>query len=226
MRLPIPGPGAVLDNALGAASAVQEAITAAIDLVPRATVAMTRVEALLDRMDIAVDLTEVVAAQAEVLVVRAGSAVDAAEVTLRRTAAVLDVAEITLRDAGRAVEGAMGLVDRTDAQLSAWEKPLRALAPAAQRFADSIDPDEVTAAIGLIDRMPVVLDHLENDVLPMMRQLDRVGPDLHEILEIVEDLRRVVTGLPGVGLLRKRSDKEPPPLEGGVHDDDNSRDRS
>jgi hypothetical protein len=51
---------------------------------------------------------------------------------------------------------------------------------------------------------------VETDVLPMLAQLDRVGPDLHELLEVVEDLRRVVTGLPGVGLLRKRGDDEPP----------------
>ena len=71
--------------------------------------------------------------------------------------------------------------------------------------------------ISLIDRMPLVLDHLENDVLPMLQQLDRVGPDVHELLEVVEDLRRVVTGLPGVGLLRRRGEHEPPEIE-SVHE--------
>jgi hypothetical protein len=58
--------------------------------------------------------------------------------------------------------------------------------------------------------MPVVLEHMDTDLLPVLRTLDRVGPDLHELLEVVEDLRRVVTGLPGVGLLRRRGESEPP----------------
>ena len=40
--------------------------------------------------------------------------------------------------------------------------------------------------------------------------VDRVGPDIHELLAVVEDLRQVVTGLPGIGFLRRRGDDEPP----------------
>ena len=94
-----------------------------------------------------------------------------------------------------------------------------------ERFAEALHPDEVTAGIGLIDRMPQLLDHVENDVLPALQSLDRVGPDLHEVLEIVEDLRRVITGLPGIGLLRRRGEDEPPPVEGSVHEGDSSADR-
>ncbi len=63
--------------------------------------------------------------------------------------------------------------------------------------------------------MPVVLEHMDTDLLPVLRTLDRVGPDLHELLEVVEDLRRVVAGLPGVGLLRRRGEAEPPDGEKG-----------
>ncbi|MGH8970195.1 MAG: hypothetical protein ACRDV1_09635 [Actinomycetes bacterium] len=205
MRLPLPGPADVISSAVAA----RDAVHAALDLVPRAVDAMGRVERLLDRAEAAVARVETVATSA-------GKAVE-------RSHRTLDVAEIAARDAGRAVEGVNGLLDRVDVNLTTWEKPLRQLAPAAQRFADTLHPDEVEAAIGLVDRMPAVLDHLENDVLPMMRQLDRVGPDLHEILEIVEDLRRVVTGLPGVGLLRRRGNEEPPEVEGSVHEPDSRR---
>jgi hypothetical protein len=115
------------------------------------------------------------------------------------------------------------VLDRADRSLQAWEPSLRRLAPSLDRFADALHPDEVAAAIGLVDRMPQLLDHVENDVLPVLQNLDRVGPDLHEVLEIVEDLRRVVTGLPGIGLLRKRGEEEPPPVEGSVHDDDDKQ---
>ena len=67
---------------------------------------------------------------------------------------------------------------------------------------------EVDAAIALVDRLPMVLEHLESDVLPVLSKLDQVGPDLHELLEVVEDLRRVLTALPGVGLLRRRGDDD------------------
>jgi ABC-type transporter Mla subunit MlaD len=201
MRLPIPGPSAVL----GGAAAAADAIETALGLVPRAAAAMDRVEALLDRVDGVVD--------------RAEQVVTRADETTARTHAILSTAEIVTRDAGRAVDGATGVLDRVDRTLTTWEAPLRTLAPAAQRFADGLDEAEVTAAITLVDRMPTLLDHVENDVLPMLQNLDRVGPDLHEVLEVVQDLRRVVTGLPGIGLLRRRGEEEPPPVEGSLHDD-------
>ena len=200
MRLPFPGPAAVL----GGAAAAADAVETALGLVPRAAAAMDRVEVLLDRLD---GLTE----RADALVTRADEA-------NRRAHAVLDTAEIVTRDAGRTVDGATGVLDRVDHTLTSWEPPLRKLVPAAQRFADGLDETEVSAAITLVDRMPTLLDHVENDVLPMLQNLDRVGPDLHEVLEVVQDLRRVVPGLPGIGLLRKRGEEEPPPVDGSLHD--------
>ncbi len=200
MRLPLPGPAAVLGGAVAAADAVETAL----GLVPRAAAAMDRIEDLLDRVDRVVD--------------RADQVVSRADEATRRTHAVLDTAEIVTRDAGRSVDGATGVLDRVDASLTSWEPSLRRLAPAALRFAEELDPAEVTAAISLVDRMPLLLDHVENDVLPMLQNLDRVGPDLHEVLEVVQDLRRVVTGLPGIGLLRRRGEEEPPTVEGSVHD--------
>ena len=200
MRLPLPGPAAVIGGAAAAAGTVQTAL----GLLPRAADAMTRVEAMLDRVEVVVD--------------RADQATE-------RSAALLGTAELVTRAAGRTVDGAKGVLDRTDIALLAWEPSMRKLAPSMERFAEALHPDEVTAAIGLIDRMPQLLDHVENDVLPALQSLDRVGPDLHEVLEIVEDLRRVITGLPGIGLLRRRGEDEPPPVEGSVHESDSSADR-
>ena len=202
MRLPIPGPAAVIGGAAAAAGAVETAIS----LVPRAADALDRVELLLDRVEKMVD--------------RADQVVTRADETAARTHAILDTTEVVSRDAGRAADGAAGVLDRVDRALGDWEPTLRRLAPSAKRFAEELDDHEVTAAITLVDRLPVVLGHMENDVLPMLQTLDRVGPDLHEVLEVVQDLRRVLTGLPGIGLLRKRGEDEPPPVEGSVHDDD------
>ena len=200
MRLPFPGPAAVLGGATAAAGAVETAL----GLVPRAAEAMDRLEDLLDRVDR--------------VVTRADQVVTRADETTRRSHAVVDTAEIVTRDAGRTVEGHAGsaragrhladLVGAVAATAGTGGAAVRRLAGAA----------EVSAAISLVDRMPALLDHVENDVLPMLQNLDRVGPDLHEVLEVVEDLRRVVTGLPGIGLLRKRGEEEPPPVERSLHE--------
>lgn len=200
MRIPLPGPTAVL----GGAAAAAEALETALGLVPRAAEAMTRVEALLDR-------AETVADRVDLAVTRADEAAE-------RTHAVLGTAELVTRDASRAVDGATGVLDRVDTSLTAWEPSLRKLAPSLERFAGALSPVEVTAAISLVDRLPLVLDHLENDVLPLLHTLERVGPDVHELLEVADDLRRVITGLPGIGLLRRRGEDEPPPVEGSVHE--------
>jgi hypothetical protein len=197
---------------IGSAVAAAEAVEAAIGLVPRAVEAMNRVEALLDRAEAMVERTEKVVASAD----------DAAA----RTHRTLDTVEIVTRQAGRHSDAAAGMIERVDASLNAWEPTLRRLAPSADKFAAALETHEVDAAIALVDRLPLVLDHMENDVLPMLKTLDRVGPDLHEVLEVVEDLRRVITGLPGVGLLRRRGDDEPPAVEASVHEDDAKTTRS
>jgi hypothetical protein len=202
---------------------VRDGVLAAVELVPRAAAAMTRLEALLDRAEAALDQTDTILARADLTVTHAEQISTDATDAVSRVAGTLEVTAITARDAGRAVDGASGLITRLDVLLTTWEKPLRHLAPAAERFAASLSTAEVDAAISLVDRMPVVLDHLEGDVLPMLRQLDRVGPDVHELLEVVEDLRRVVTGLPGVGLLRRRGEDEPPEIDGSVHADSRRR---
>ena len=199
MRLPFPGPAAVIGGAMSAA----EAVETAIGLVPRAVDAMTRVEALLDHVEGVVDRTEAVISRVE------GVADEAAE-SNAKVRAIVEAAAVVTRDAGRRVDGAGGLVDRMDTVLGTWEPVGRKLAPQAARFADNVSSHDVDAGISLIGRMPIVLEHMDTDLLPVLRTLDRVGPDLHELLEVVEDLRRVVTGLPGVGLLRRRGDAEPP----------------
>ena len=45
---------------------------------------------------------------------------------------------------------------------------------------------------------------MDQDLLPLAGALQDVGRELHELLGLVEDLHRMVGGLPGVGLLRRR----------------------
>jgi hypothetical protein len=188
---PIPGPQAVLGGAVAAA----EAVETAIGLVPRLVTVVARVEQLLDRVEAVVTRIEGVATSADEAAARTHTTIDHAT---QVTSAALEQAN-----------AAKALVDRMDSLLAGWEPTLDRVAPAARRFAESLDEHEVDAAIALIDRLPRVLEHLDQDVLPVLKTLDRVGPDVHELLEVVQDLRRVITGLPGVNLLRRRGDDEP-----------------
>ena len=198
----IPSPGAVVGTAVsagmgvvGTVTAASEALDQALTLVPRAADLLTRAEALFDRAELAVAR---------------------AEQTNEGAAAVVETSRMVTRKADRAVEGASGLLSRSDALVSSYEPVARELLPAAKRFTASLQPGEVDAAIALVDRLPSLLNHLDEDVLPMLKQLDRVGPDVHDILEVVEDLRRLVTGLPGVGLLRRFGDDKDENVPGKV----------
>ena len=84
---------------------------------------------------------------------------------------------------------------------------LRKAAPLAARFVDELSPEEVTAAIRLVDQLPQLRAHLVDDVMPLLGKLDQVGPDLHKLLEVTEDLRLAIAGLPGLKMLRRRGEE-------------------
>ncbi len=82
------------------------------------------------------------------------------------------------------------------------------LLPLAERLVASLSEQEVDAAIALVDRLPGLLDTVDDEVLPLLRTFEQVAPDLHEVLGLLDDVHRVVSGLPGVGRLRRRADKD------------------
>jgi len=111
--------------------------------------------------------------------------------------------DTVVSDIERTVGRADSAVRRAEEVLAAYEEPLRQLAPTLRRLAEAVDPAEVEAAVSLVDRLPRLLDAVDRDVLPMLAQLQAVGPDVHELLDIVDDVRRMLAGLPGVALLRR-----------------------
>ncbi|CAN5225460.1 hypothetical protein BH20ACT5_BH20ACT5_14230 [soil metagenome] len=192
MKFSLPGPTDVV-NAMGS---LRDGLGAALDLVPRLTAVIGQVEGLLSRVDAVVGSIEVTAGRADAVVDRVDKMVGRVEGTICRAEA--------------AVAGTQGLVNRVDPLLTAYEPPLRRLAPTVTRVVGTIDAQEVEAIIMFVDRLPRLVAHLDDDILPMLRTLDRVGPDIHDLLEVAQDVRKVITGLPGMGLLRKRGDDEVP----------------
>lgn len=127
---------------------------------------------------------------------RALALIPRAEELVGRIEAVVSEIEATNDRAESAVR-------RAEELMAAYEEPLRQLVPTVRRLAATVDPAELEAAVLLVDRLPRLLDAVDRDVLPMLAQLQAVGPDVHELLDIVDDVRRMVAGLPGVGMLRR-----------------------
>lgn len=95
-----------------------------------------------------------------------------------------------------------------DGLIDVYAPTLREGAPLARRFVTELTEEEVTAAIRLVDELPRLRDHLADDVLPLLGTLDRVGPDLHQLLEVTRDLHLAVAGIPGLRLLRRRGEEK------------------
>jgi hypothetical protein len=48
---------------------------------------------------------------------------------------------------------------------------------------------------------------MESDIMPLLATLDRVGPDVHELLNQLREVRQAIQGIPGFRLLRKRGEE-------------------
>jgi hypothetical protein len=77
-----------------------------------------------------------------------------------------------------------------------------------RRLATTLDPTEVEAMVTLIDRLPRLVTHLDEDILPVLESLGNVGTDVHDLVDTVQDLRQVVKGFPGSRLFRRRGAEE------------------
>ena len=170
-----------------AATSVKDGVTDAVDDVTGLLELITRGRDLMDR--------------AEALVT-------AAEDTLARADRTLHDASALRARADRVLGEAEGLVRRGDALLAPAEELGAKALPIAARIVDSVEPDEVEAVVRTIDRLPVLVTLLEENVLPVVARLDEVGPDVRAILDAVTDLSHGLRGLPGMGLLQRRGERK------------------
>jgi hypothetical protein len=115
----------------------------------------------------------------------------------------------TTSDRADALVGrAEGMVARVEPILDDYTPALTALAPSVRRLAASLEPHEVEAMVTLIDRLPQLITHLDEDILPVLESLGDVGTDVHALVDTVQDLRQVVKGFPGSRLFRRRGAEE------------------
>lgn len=234
MPLPLPHPAAVIgrtrsavDHAVGSAASLAALPVRAFGVLDSIEALVGRVSTLLDRVEQTLNRTDRVVAEAEeavteiaVISAAATAAIENATAVTAGAATVIGEAELVAAAAGSIVGETEEIVTRTgrtvaraevitatvDELIGAYETTLRAGAPMAHRFVEQLTPDEVDAAIRLVDELPKLTEHLTSDVLPILATLDRVGPDIHDLLAVTRDLKLAVAGIPGLNLLRRRGE--------------------
>ncbi|MET8836577.1 hypothetical protein ABZV78_22020 [Micromonospora sp. NPDC004540] len=235
MAIPLPRPGAVvgltrsaLDQALGSAAAFAAVPARAFAVLDEVETLLRRINGVVDRIEGTLDRTDRVLGEAEAAVREVGVISAAATEAIETATDVATAAAVVVGEADRVSRAAATLVAEADAVaaraagtvvaaeeaagtaaelLGAYEPALRRAAPMATRFVEQLSPDEVTAAIRLVDELPKLKEHLTSDVLPILATLDRVGPDLHDLLAVTRDLKLAVAGIPGLGMLRRRGER-------------------
>ncbi|MEV4494218.1 hypothetical protein AB0J84_00710 [Micromonospora arborensis] len=235
MAIPLPTPAAVvgltrsaLDQALGSAASMAAMPTRAFAVLDGVEALLARINGMVDRIETTLDrtdqvLTDAEAAVREVAVISAAAttAIDTATEVATAAAVVVAEADRVSRAAGAVVAEADRVANRAAATvgtateaaataaelLAAYEPALRRAAPMAGRFVEELSHEEISAAIHLIDELPKLKEHLTADILPILATLDRVGPDLHDLLDVTRDLKLAVAGIPGLGMLRRRGEK-------------------
>lgn len=132
----------------------------------------------------------------------------AAESVITRAEALVTRTERVAAEAEEAVAHVRRVTEAAEEQLAA-ARPL-------MEFVEEFSAHEVRAAIRLVDELPRLARHLNEDVLPILGTLNRVGPDLHELLEVANDVRQAILGIPGFDYLRRRGEgKDVDPREDG-----------
>ncbi|EEP73811.1 conserved hypothetical protein [Micromonospora sp. ATCC 39149] len=214
MVIPLPRPSAVvgltrsaLDQALGSAASFAAVPARAFAVLDGVEALLARIHGVVDRIEETLDRTDRVLDSATEVATAAAVVVGEADAVAHRAAEAVTAAAQTVTAAGDTVTAAGGAAGTAAELLAAYEPALRRGAPMATRFVEQLSHEEVTAAIRLIDELPRLKEHLTADVLPILATLDRVGPDLHDLLDVTRDLKLAVAGIPGLGMLRRRGEK-------------------
>ena len=166
------------------AATVLEA-TAALAALPRRVVEMVvEVEQTLAAVNAATERADALIDRIDAIASRAEGAVHAAYETAAAAAA--------------AVEQASSITATAAPLLASYSEPLRRLEPTVRRLAETTDEHEVDALVKLIDRLPRLVNTMDDGVMPLLDRLDQSGPDLNQLLDSVSDLNRMAGRLPKV----------------------------
>lgn len=142
--------------------------------------------------------------EVEQLMVRVNAVVGSIVETNQRASQVVDrTAQIVVR-AEALVGTAEGLVGKLAPIADRFVPVLDRIEPMVARIADTTSPDEVDAVVKLIDTLPELSEKLRTDILPVLDTLGTVAPDLRDLLDSSKELNEMLSGLPGLGRMKKR----------------------
>ena len=185
------------------------------NLVGRITTVVDQVEHLVERANGTVADAEETVQDTRSIVVAAAPIVAAAGKVSARAETVVGRASGVCDEAAKTVVEAQRTSANADELLALYSPTAKKAAPLLDRFVEELSDSEVDAAIRLVDELPQLTEHVLTDILPILRTLDRVGPEIHELLEVTYDVRRAIAGIPGFQFFRRRGedkveDEEPP----------------
>jgi hypothetical protein len=179
-------------QALDGARKGQRLVAQGIELVPRAT-------ALLD--------------QGLALLADARATLVAIEDTERQARQLVQRCEATVHTADQVVEKVADLVQRCAALTDSLIPALQMARPAIYRIAESASPDDVSAAVKMINDIPRIVGKVDRDVVPVLDTLGTVAPDVRDLLDLTRELNEMLAALPGMGRVKRRLEQEEPSAE-------------
>ena len=165
---------------------------------------------------------ETISTDAAASIRRVSKVLDDTDAVMLRTRAITEDATETLGAARTLTQDANGMITQI-------EPEMQKVLPLLEKFADSLSPAEIDAAIALVDELPTLTRSLREDILPILATLDHVGPDINELLHVMDDVRKAVLGVPGFGFFRKRGEErieEDDDLDPHPHDEALARSRA
>jgi phage shock protein A len=204
MRLPIPDPRDALALAAGGPALVAQLVGA----FPRVLDLLDDAEALVKRAHQLVDDIDRTRQDADEVVRQTRETVKTADESISSTGKTLDDANALVVRAAGTIGSVEPTLERTERLVDGFAPSLEKLQPMLERLASTTDVTEVDAIIEMIDQAPVLMKRLETDVLPMMAGLGTVAPDIHDMLDLIEELNEMLAKVPGLGRVKKRIDEE------------------
>ena len=208
-----------------------EAVQLVADLPARVSALVDEAERLVDRVGTTLDRVDAAVAHVEQVAGRAGEVAESADAVVERVAGVADSADQLvgrIAPIAGSAEAVLESTGATGAEAHALLETVRPIAergaPLLQHFVEEFSVQELQALVRLVDQVPRFTAHMQSDIMPVLAKLDQVGPDVHELLDVLKDVRLAIQGVPGFALFRKRgADKEdeladdrpatPPPVD-------------
>ena len=190
MPVSLPGPSALI----GVAGKGVGSLERALSLVPRLTAIVTDVEDIVGRVQAVVSGIELTQKRAQAVIERTEGVVEEAAALTRQASALMDTMAPMAEQLAPLLQDSL--------------PTLQQLEPLVRRITETTDPDEVAAAVRMIDLMPEVVDRFKNDILPVLDTLGTVAPDVRDLLDVSRELNEMMSSVPGFGRVKRRVEEQ------------------